>query len=178
MHCFMAAPQLQHGTSAYLRKCSEYILNLSQLRCEITHQVRDRHVLKAMFACSSMLCSTIHFECYQVMIGTFGANNFSVAYWTARAWPLSRIPVFAMGCLSAVERMHGGGVFRCVAGLSMFIPSDCRWQRAVICCYSLIRLDHSCGCGLGIRDQRPRVSGVILNQLINITGKSPFLMGK
>jgi hypothetical protein len=30
-------------------------------------------------------------------------------------------------------------------------------------------LDHSCGCGLGIRDQRPRVSGVILNQLINIT---------
>lgn len=48
-----------------------------------------------------------------VMIGTFGANNFSVAYWTARAWPLSRIPVFAMGCLSAVERMHGGGHVTC-----------------------------------------------------------------
>ena len=44
-------------------------------------------------------------------MGCFGTEfrGFNVSYWTARAWPLSRIPVFAMGCLSAVERMHGGG---------------------------------------------------------------------
>ena len=167
VHCFVAAPQLQHGTSAYLRKCSEYILSLSQLRCETTHQVRDRHVLKAIFACSSMLCSTIHFECSQVMIGTFGANNFSVAYWTARAWPLSRIPVFGMGCLSAVERMHGGGVFRCVAGLSQLI-ADGRGLSFVV---TPLCSDWITAVGVAsaseIRDLE--YHGVILKQLINIT---------
>ncbi|CAE7710495.1 unnamed protein product, partial [Symbiodinium microadriaticum] len=44
-----------------------------------------------------------------VCIGLFWMNNFEWAYWSARAWPLSRIPVFAMGCLAAVERIHGGG---------------------------------------------------------------------
>ena len=106
-----------------------------------------------------------HFECSQVMVGTFGANNFSVAYWTARAWPLSRIPVFAMGCLSAVERMHGGGVGIAGVGGSVAGP-NCRWQMAVICCYSytlIFKLDHSCGPGLS-RDLE--YHGVILKQLI------------
>eukprot|EP00439_Symbiodinium_sp_Y106_P069380 s810_g11.t3 len=44
-----------------------------------------------------------------VCIGLFWLNNFEWSYWSARAWPLSRIPVFAMGCLAAVERIHGGG---------------------------------------------------------------------
>ncbi|CAJ1328202.1 unnamed protein product [Effrenium voratum] len=46
-----------------------------------------------------------------VCLGLFGIDNFNWAYWTARAWPLSRVPVFAMGCLAAVERLHGGGNF-------------------------------------------------------------------
>ncbi|CAK9116538.1 unnamed protein product [Durusdinium trenchii] len=48
-----------------------------------------------------------------VSFGVFALKNFNVGYWSARAWPLSRIPVFAMGCLAAVERIHGGGHVTC-----------------------------------------------------------------
>ena len=34
------------------------------------------------------------------------ATSTEFGYWTARAWPFSRIPVFVLGCLMAVERMH------------------------------------------------------------------------
>jgi len=37
------------------------------------------------------------------LLGLFWVND-QYGYWTARAWPLGRMPVFAMGCLAAVER--------------------------------------------------------------------------
>jgi len=66
-------------------------------------------------------------------------RGFNVSYWTARAWPLSRIPVFAMGCLSAVERMHGGGhvTFRLRSGGSE--PRRWGWRASVLgLCYVLL----------------------------------------
>eukprot|EP00931_Biecheleriopsis_adriatica_P077132 TRINITY_DN50752_c0_g1_i1.p1 TRINITY_DN50752_c0_g1~~TRINITY_DN50752_c0_g1_i1.p1 ORF type:complete len:523 (+),score=80.02 TRINITY_DN50752_c0_g1_i1:159-1571(+) len=50
--------------------------------------------------------------------------NMQYGYWTARAWPLGRLPVFAMGCLAALERQQGEMStscylccpFRCLAG--------------------------------------------------------------
>merc|ERR1712137_863661 len=38
-------------------------------------------------------------------------NNYF--YWTARAWPFSRLPVFAMGCLAAIDRLHGRSPASC-----------------------------------------------------------------
>jgi len=48
-----------------------------------------------------------------LLIGMYWVGNGNWAYWSARAWPLSRLPVFVMGCLAAVERMHGDGALSC-----------------------------------------------------------------
>merc|ERR1719401_782681 len=42
-----------------------------------------------------------------MLIGIFWVRDVMWGYWQARAWPLGRFPVFVMGCLAAVERVHG-----------------------------------------------------------------------
>jgi len=42
---------------------------------------------------------------YFIYISIYGEEGIDNAYWVARAWPLSRLPVFVMGCLAGIERV-------------------------------------------------------------------------
>ena len=70
-----------------------------------------------------------------VDFGILYLNNFDFAYWTARSFPPSRLPVFMMGCVLALRSMYGNEndsvriYFTCCCKTSMkrmkrYKPSD------------------------------------------------------
>jgi len=66
------------------------------------HGVRRRQAaIRLLFCLQSFTFMSV------LLMGSLWVENDGWAYWTARAWPFGRLPVFVMGCLAALERAHG-----------------------------------------------------------------------